>query len=197
MFPLNKIPGILFVGLLVLTACSSAPPTIATSAPQPTATAIKVLPTPSIPGDSIRRGDLQVTMVQAEITEDFITEYGSTRIPSPEMKFMWVHVQLKNVGQNQIDTPLPEHFSVLYAETELKPTYGHRKDYAEYTALDPVIFPNQDLDAWLRFDIPDTAELKDLRFVFLPESSQVGTSFSSPNYPYSEDKPTYVWNCAP
>src|SRR5258706_2647819 len=197
MFPLNKIPGILFVGLLVLTACFSAPPAIATPVPQPTATAIKVLPTPSIPGDSIRWGNLQVTMVQAEITEDFITEYGSTRIPSPGMKFMWVHVQLKNVGQNQIDTPLPEYFTALYAETELKPTYGHRKAYAEYTALDPVIFPNQELDAWLRFDIPDTAELKDLRFIFLPESSQVGTSFSSPNYPYSEDKPTYVWKCAP
>ena len=197
MFPLNKIPGILFVGLLVLTACSSAPPTVATPVPQPTATAIKVLPTPSIPGDSIRWGNLQVTMVQAEITEDFITEYGSTRIPSPGMKFMWVHVQLKNVGQNQIDTPLPEHFSALYAETELKPTYGHRKDYAEYTALDPVIFPNQQLEAWLRFDIPDTAELKDLRFIFLPESSQIGTSFSSPNYPYSDDKPAYVWKCAP
>src|SRR5258706_16373241 len=117
MFPLNKIPGILFVGLLVLTACFSAPPAIATPVPQPTATAIKVLPTPSIPGDSIRWGDLQVTMVQTEITEYFITEYGSTRMPSPGMKFMWVHIQLKYVGQNQIDSTFPERFSVLYAES--------------------------------------------------------------------------------
>ena len=138
-----------------------------------------------------------MTMDQTELTEEFITEYGSTRIPSAGEKFMWVHVQLKNGGQNEIDTPLPEHFSVLYAATELKPTYGHRKDYADYIALGPVIFPNQEVDAWLRFDIPVKAELKDLRFIFIPESSQVGASFSSPNYPYAEDHPTYVWKCAP
>jgi hypothetical protein len=138
-----------------------------------------------------------VTLAQTEITRDFITEFGSTRIPSPGTKFMWVHVQLQNMGQNQIDTPLPEHFSVLYAATELKPTYGHRKEYADYTALDPVLFPDQEVDAWLRFDIPDIAELKDLRFVFLPESLGVGTSFSSPIYPYADDHPAFVWNCAP
>jgi hypothetical protein len=36
-----------------------------------------------------------------------------------------------------------------------------------------------------------------LRFVFLPESAQVGASYGSPNYPYADDKPTYVWNGAP
>jgi hypothetical protein len=101
------------------------------------------------------------------------------------------------MGQNEINLPLPEHFSVLYAATELKPTYGHRKGYVDYTTLNPVIFPNQSVDAWLRFDIPVAAGLKDLRFVFLPESSGVGVSFSSPNYPYAEDHPIYVWKCVP
>ena len=96
-----------------------------------------------------------------------------------------------------MDTPLSEHYSVLYAATELKPTYGHRQGYVDYTTLGTVIFPGQELDGWLRFDVPTTAGLKDMRFVFIPESAQVGTSFSSPNYPYADDKPTYVWNCAP
>ena len=185
------------IGLLLLTACSttgeSVTPVTVMASPQPTATEV-VLPTPASPSDSITYQDLQVTMVQTEINAEFITEFGSTRSPSPGIKFLWVHVQLENVGQDQIDTPLPEHFSVLYAATELKPTYGHRKDYTDYTALDPILFPNKKADAWLRFDIPDVAELKNLRFVFLPEGFQVGSSFSSPNYPYS-DKPTYVWKC--
>ena len=138
-----------------------------------------------------------MAMGQTEITNSFITEFDSQRVPSPGQKFFWVHVQLKNMGRTQVDTPLAEHYSVLYAATELKSTYGHRKGYADYTALGTVIFPNQEVDAWLRFDIPSTAELKDLRFVFLPESSHVGVSFSSPNYPYAEDHPTYVWKCAP
>jgi len=136
-------------------------------------------------------------MDQTEITDSFITEFDSQRAPSPGLQFFWVHVQLKNMGQDQIDVPVPEHFSVLYAATELKPIYGHRKDYADYTALGLTMFPAQAMDAWLRFDIPVNAELKDLRFVFLPESSGVGVSFSSPNYPYAEDHPTFVWNCEP
>ena len=199
MFLLKKITGTLFVGLLILTACESAPETsaIATLIPQPTATAIKILPTPSSPGDSIQWGNLQVTLSQLEVTQDYVTEYDTTRIPPAGDKFLWVHIQLKNTGQVEMNMPLLENYSVLYAATELKPTYGHRKDHIEYTTLDSVIFPNHELDGWLRFDIPAEAEFKNLRFVFLPESSHVGVSFSSPNYPYSEDKPTYVWNCAP
>ena len=197
MFPLKIISGILFFGLLILAACATTPPILATPTPQPTATVMKVLPKPSILGVSIQWRDLQVTMVKAEITDDFVTDFGSTRIPSPGMKFMWVRVQLRNMANNQIDTPRPENFSVLYAATELKPTYGHRKDHTDYTAIDPILFPNQEMDAWLRFDIPDAAELKDIRFVFLPESLGVGTSFSSPIYPYSEDHPAFVWKCVP
>jgi hypothetical protein len=136
-------------------------------------------------------------MDKLEITQDYLTDFGSSRVPPAGQKFLWVHIQLKNLSQIQLDLPLAEHFSILYAATELKPTYGHRQGYADYTALEPAISPGQDLDGWIRFDIPTTAELRDLRFVFLPESAQVGTSYSSPNYPYAHDKPTYVWNCGP
>ena len=200
----QKLSGILLnnlIGLLILTACSSTgesvTPVTITPPPQPTATEVKILPTPASSGDSITWRDLQVTLDQIETTEEFITEFGSTRKPSPGMKFMWVHIQLKNVGQIEIDIPDLEHFSVLYAATELKPTYGHRQGYTEYSTLGPILFPNQEADGWIRFDIPAAAELQDLLCVFIPESAQIGTSFSSPNYPYSEDKPTYVWKCTP
>ena len=130
-----------------------------------------------------------------EITNDYLTDFGSTRTPPAGKKFLWVQVRLKNTGQVEMDVPVTEHYSILYAAIEVKPIYGHRNGYTDYTTLGKTIFPNQELDSWLRFDIPDTAELNDLRFVFLPESSGVGTSFSSPSYPYSDEKPTYVWNC--
>ena len=186
--------------LLILAACSatgeSVTPVSPTATPQPTATAVRTFPTPASPGDSILWQDLQVTLDQIEITEDFITDFGSTRVPSPGMKFMWAHIQLKNVGRIEIEIPPFEHFSVLYAATELKPTYGYRQGYTEYSTLGPILFPGQEADGWIRIDIPTTAELKDMLCVFIPESAQIGTTFSSPNYPYSEDKPTYVWQCA-
>jgi hypothetical protein len=164
--------------------------------PQPTATAIRILPTSSSPGDSISWRNLHVTLGQVEITENFITEFGSTRSASPGMKFMWMHIQLKNAGPIEIKAPLLENFSVLYSATEIKPTYGYRQGYTEYSTLGPILFPDQKADGWIRFDIPAAAELKDLLCIFLPESAQIGTSYSSPNYPYSEDKPTFVWKCA-
>jgi hypothetical protein len=199
---MKKIFSIFAIVLIAMTACSSTGQSstrqaTATPSSQPTATEGKVFPTPSSPGNSIFWDDLRVTMEQIEITQDYVTEYGSTRSPSPGQKFLWVNIGLKNTGQIERDIPLSENFSVLYAGTELKPGYGHRHEYADYTALGSVIFPNQELKSWLRFDIPTAAALKDLRFVFLPESSQVGASYSSPNYPYGDDKPTYVWKCEP
>jgi hypothetical protein len=199
---MKKLSSIFAIVLIILTACSStgepsAAQATETASPQPDATGIKVFPTPSALSDSIIWDGLQVTMDQLEITQDYMTDYGSSRIPPAGQKFLWVNIRLENMGQSELDVPLSEHFSVLYAGTELKPSYGHRQGYADYTTLGSVIFPNQKLDSWLRFDIPTAAELNELRFVFLPESSQVGSSFSSPNYPYAEDKPTYVWKCGP
>lgn len=199
---MKKTPNILFIGLFILTACSqtgtvTAPTPIGASSPQATPTQIKVLPTPSAPGDSILWENLQVTLDQLETTQEYTTNYGSRRVPPAGNKFLWVHIRLKNIGSIELDMPVLENFSILYAATEIKPIYGHRQDFAEYTALGPIISPDQELDGWLRFDIPVAAELSDLRFVFIPESAQVGVSFSSPNYPYADNKPTYVWNCTP
>jgi hypothetical protein len=191
--------AIFLIGLFFLIACSATNesqvvPTLVTRIPPPTMTSVP--PTPSSPNDSIRWDTLQVTMDHLEITEEYFTDYGSTRIPPAGQKILWVHIRLKNTGQFQMEVPVTEHFSILYAAVEIKPIYGHRQGYIEYATLDPIIFPDQELDAWLRFDIPAAAELNDMRFVFIPESAQVGVSYSSPNYPYAANKPTYVWNCA-
>lgn len=188
---------ILLVGLVFLTACSSKseiPTATRTPRPTATATAIQILPTPFSPTDSIVWRELSVTMDQVEITEEYVTDFGSTRIPSPGTVFLWVHLRLKNMGTVEVQLPVIEHYSILYAATEIKPVYGHRSDLADYTSLDDTIFPDQELDGWLRFDLPAAAELKDLRFVYIPESAQVGASFDSPNYPYSDGTPTFVWN---
>jgi hypothetical protein len=186
--------AILAIGLLVITACATTSNSPIPS-PQPTVTEVRVFPTPSSPGDPIVWNALQVTLVELEITSEYVTDFGSTRIPSDGNQFLWVHVHLENIGTVETNVPLPENFSILYAATELKPSYGHRAEYTDYTTLAPVIFPAQELDGWLRFEIPSAAELRDLRFVFLPTSAQVGASYNSPNYPYAANKPTYVWNC--
>ncbi|HSG46100.1 MAG TPA: DUF4352 domain-containing protein [Anaerolineales bacterium] len=201
MFPIKRPLSSLFILLCVLAACTAQ--NLVTAVPATTATVTQPLlststptslPTPSSPRDSILWDDLQMTMDQLEITNEYVTDFGSTRTPPAGKKFLWVHIQLKNMGGVELNMPILENFSILYAAIEVKPVYGHRNGFVDYTTLGSTIFPDQELDGWLRFDIPSTAELKDMRFVFIPESAQVGTSYSSPSYPYADDKPTYVWD---
>jgi len=196
---LNLMLSSLF-GLLIINACNSASgAVIPTSIPSSTSQVVvenKSLPTPISPGQMVVYNDLQVEMSEAEITTSYITEYGSEREPSADKKFVWVHILLKNIGQGEQALPAPEHFSVLNGETEFKPTYGHRKDHTDYMSLNTSMAQGQDVDAWLRFDIPADAELQDLIFAFLPESSQVSLGFSSSDYSWA-DHPIYLWTFAP
>ncbi len=182
------------IGVLLCTACSSASrPVVPLPTPSQT---VKSLPTPVLPGKMIIYKDLQVLMRQAEITTSYLTEYGSSREPPAGQKFLWIRINLKNISQHEQSLPATEHFSVLYGKTEFKPTYGHRNGYADYTALKAAMYQGQDVDAWLRFDIPAVTELEDLWFAFLPESSQVSVSFSPNDYPWG-DHPIYLWTCTP
>jgi hypothetical protein len=200
MFLLKRTSDILLIGLFILTACSSTGQSAAvvtvTAPPQPTATEIKVLPTPMSPSQMVVYEGLQVSMSQAEITTSYLTKFDSTREPPAGKTFLWIHLVLKNIGSQEQDLPAPEHFSVLNGTTEYKSIYGHRKDYTDYMALTTGLVPGQEVDAWLRFDIPAALELKDLQFAFLPEGSQVSTGFSSGAYPWG-DHPIYLWECAP
>lgn len=187
-------------GLLVLTACNSTSgpvvPSPAPSASPRPSVETKSLPTPVSPDQMVIYDDLQVVMSQVEFTTSYLTEYGSTREPPAGKRFLWIHISLKNIGDGARDLPAPEHFSVLNGATEFKSTYGHRKDYTDYMALMKDMIQGQDVNAWLRFDIPAALELKDLWFAFLPESVQVSVGFSSSDYPWG-DLPIYLWKCAP
>ena len=155
-------------GLLLVTACNSADgPVIPTPVPSATAQVTaenKSLPTQISPSQTIVYDNLQVVMSEAEITSSYITEFDSSREPPPGKRFVWIHILLKNIGQSERELPAPEHFSVLNGTTEVKPAYGHRKDHVDYTTLNTAMLQGQEVDAWLRFDIPADVELKDLLF---------------------------------
>ena len=187
-------------GLLIVTACNS-PSGVVVPTPVPSSTSqaaaeIKSLPTPISPSKMVVYDNLQVVMREAEITTSYLTEYASNREPPTGKKIIWIHILIKNIGQGERTLPVPEHFSVLNGTTEFKPTYGHRKDHTDYMTLTTGMVQGQEVDAWLRFDIPADVELKDLIFAFLPESSQVSIGFSSSNYSWA-DHPIYLWTCVP
>jgi hypothetical protein len=184
--------GLWVIGLLA--ACYPTPAPVQAYPPTPAAN--RPLPTPMPINQEIAYRDFRVTLQAVEATTSYITEYGSSRNPPLEAKFLWVRIQLKNLGPSEQPLPTSEHFSLLYGASEFKPAYGHRQGYADYTALKPVIYQGQQVEAWLRFDVPAGAELKDLQLAFLPESLQVSASFAPTDYPWA-DHPIYLWSCAP
>jgi hypothetical protein len=196
-FPLASI---CLFGVLILAACNSAGgqafPTLAPTASPPPTAVFKSLPTPQASGRAVVYGDLQVVMDQVELTTSYLNEYGSIREPSAGNRFLWVHLGIQNLSQAPQILPAPEHYSVLNTTTEYKSTYGHRRDYPDYMTLPTELVEGQNVDAWLRFDIPVALELVDLRFAYLPESSQISVGFSSSNSPWG-DKPIYLWTFTP
>jgi len=189
-----------FFGLLIAVSCnSSGEAVVPTPVPSSTPQAVvenNIVPAPMSPNQMIIYEDIQVVMKEAEITSTFITEYGTTREPPPGKNIIWVHILLKNIGQSEQTLPEPEHFSILNNTTEFKATYGHRKDHTDYMALTSILAQGQEVDAWLRFDIPVAMDLTQFIFAFLPESSQVSIVSSSDGSSWT-DHPTYLWTCVP
>jgi hypothetical protein len=175
-----------------VTAGATVHPTLATTQ----APAVQMTPTPLQPGQAAVYTPLEVTLKQSEFSLEYITEYGPSRVPPQGQKFLWLHLELKNTGERDSAVPASEHFSVLYATQEYKAAYGHRKAYPDYMALSPQIYPGQTLGAWLRFDVPQAAELSEVWFAFLPESSQIDFSFSSERYGWAVH-PVYLWRLGP
>jgi hypothetical protein len=94
-----------------------------------------------------------------------------------------------------MEIPRTDNFGVLYHDTELKASYGHRQDYTDYTSLEALIFPGQTAEAWLRFETPESAEFSDLVFAYNPESNQVSLKPSSRGPWY--EHPVYLWSLTP
>jgi hypothetical protein len=187
------------LSLLMLTSCESLGyPTVHPLPPAIPKTDMRseVLPTPVSPGSAIENDDLRVTMKQAELTSDYMTEYGSMREPPAGQRFLWINILVENIGQKEHSLPAVEHFSVLYGISEFKSSYGYRKGNQDYSTFKAIIYQGQQVDAWLRFDVPVDASLHALQFVFLPASSQVSFSFPASGYPWA-DHPIFLWQCEP
>ena len=195
---MRNINRFLFLTILVfnLTACSSGNrkpiPTINYATSPAIAAPVAVMPTTIAPGLAIAHKNLLVTLLQAEISQDYQTEFGSRRDPTLGASFLWVEISVKNTGTTKLKLPAPEHYSALFGTSEFKSGYAHRMNYPDYNSLSSDLFPAQEVQAWLRFDIPGDTALQSLQFVYLPESLQVSGSITSSAYEWA-DHPLFIW----
>ncbi len=151
-------------------------------------------PTPLVSGQEADYNNLHLKLIDYDFTLEYTTDYNTVRKPGAGQQFLWIHVGLRSSSQSNQSTPDPEHFSVLFQSGEVKPSYGHRKDHPDYPASGSFLLPGQELDAWLRFVIPDNSGPAGMLFAFLPESTQV--SFISPSATSASwaSHPVFLWS---
>lgn len=185
----------ILIAAFALTSCESQNPPTPTALLLPTATAIPITPTPIKIGQAITFDGLQVSVESFELTGRYTTQFNTVREPPAGVKFLWVQVGLKNVTSTLLAIPATEHFSALHERTEFKTTYGYRQNFLDYTTLPDKISPNQEIKAWLRFEIPAALDPSSLWFAYLPQSSRV--NFLPPESPAWGDHPEYLWKLSP
>lgn len=192
---------ILFVSIVIFLLAACAPraaalPPTATLTPAPGAVALlatpKPLPTAASLGEAVTFEDLTIQIGGVELNDQYKTRFGPVRDATPGVKFLWVQVLVENNGQAVKDLPAEDHFSVLHAGREYKPTYGHRDGFPDYTSLGGAVLPGSPLDGWLRFDIQEETGLDDLQFAFLPESTRI-TYTRTQSGSSIFDHPVFLW----
>lgn len=185
----------ILIAVLALTACESQNPPTSTALLPPTATTVPITPTPIGMGQAITFEGLQVSVESFELTGRYTTQFNTIREPPTGIKFLWVQVGVKNAAPSLLALPATEHYSALYERTEFKTTYGYRQNFLDYTSLPEKISPNQEIKAWLRFEVPAALEPSTLWFAYLPRSSRV--NFLPPGSPAWGDHPEYLWKLSP
>ena len=131
------------------------------------------------------------------ITPQATAENKSLPTPAPGGQT----IMYKDLQVTMDQTEITESYETEFGSSR-EPTAGikflwiHIVLNMDYITLNTVIDAGEEVNAWLRFDVPIEAELKDLTFVFLPESTQISFGFSSTDFSWA-DHPIYLWSCAP
>jgi hypothetical protein len=115
---------------------------------------------------------LQVTLKNLNSPE-YTTEFGTVRQPPRDGQYLWVQVALENLTEKVLSLPRVDRFGLLFHDQELEATYGHRQNFPDYTSQESSLYPDQSLEAWLRFEVSAEAQASDLLFAFSPESPLV------------------------
>lgn len=93
--------------------------------------------------------------------------------PSEGAKFLWVHIEVKNVSKVAVDFPLWGDFILVHAGEEIGPEslfgiYYYREGYPFLKSKEPSgkIYPNISGDGWIYFEVPQDARPEDLKIKY-------------------------------
>jgi hypothetical protein len=111
-------------------------------------------------GESAIHNGLVISVDAYEVLDEYADEYGRITEPPEGAKFVWVHISVKNVGENAIDTPYGSRFKLVYQGKRIIELYRDREGYPDYRWWE--LFPNVEKEGWLGYVVPAAAEAVDL-----------------------------------
>jgi hypothetical protein len=132
-----------------------------------------VLPEEVIPpftiGESVIHNNYVVTVDAYEFLDEYAHEYRGKTEPPEGAKFAWVHISIKNVGENAIDGPYASRFKLVYRGERISSSWGGREGFPDYRGGE--VFPEVMNEGWLGYVVPITTEAVDLEIIFEPDAS--------------------------
>jgi len=125
-------------------------------------------PIPQPIGSEMRHEDFAVTLLEYEFSGSYRGEYDVDEEPPEGAKFLWVHILVRNVGQNAGDSPSPSDFSLIHLGEQIGRGFslGKGPGYEQYDGGE--IFPGVSREGWLRFTLPKAAEPRQIVVVWEP-----------------------------
>lgn len=157
------------IALLTPFLSSEQPPSLAE--PSPT-------PSPQPIGSEVRHDDLVVTLLEYEFSGPYKNRYDFNEEPTEGAKFLWIHILVRNDGQNASYSPSTSEFSAIYLgkQIDYDSFFGNRPGYEQYDAGE--LFPGISREGWIRFTLPEAAEPGQITVVLKP-FDLFGEEFSS------------------
>ena len=118
------------------------------------------------PPVSVTDEDFEVTFIEYEISDSFVTRNEKEVLPPEGAKFLLLHISFENIGANAANAPSGSHFSVLYGDehTYSDSYFDEGSDFESYRGGET--FPGVSREGWLRFKIPSRVEPEDLRIAY-------------------------------
>lgn len=147
--------GVAFLDALIAPGQGPVSPIQATRSPLPV-------------GSEVTHEDFTVALVEYEFSAAYKDEYDIPETPPEGAKFLWIHIVVRNIGQNAAISPSSSDFSVVYLREQIDVdfVFASRAGYDEYDG--GQLFPGVVREGWLRFTLPRAAEPSQLTVVFKP-----------------------------
>jgi hypothetical protein len=151
-------------------------------------TLLNSVPTPSVSGggsksplpvgSEVKYNEISVKLIDFEFSGSYKSDYDMDENPPEGAKFLWIHINARNDGNNSTYSPSLSEFTLTYQGKQINTDsyFSSRPGYNEFES--GQIFPGISREGWLRFTVPNAAQANQIIVIYKPTQLFSDTYYS-------------------